>query len=76
MPAPVVGFLLSPAGQALVGGILAEAPALAGRLLAIWHKQGLVQSDEIAKFISGWADAGSFYAAPQPMVGATGGGTK
>lgn len=65
MPAPaVVGFLLSPTGQALIGGIISEAPELVGKLLGIWHKQGAVSTQEIATFLAGWVPSSSFYQEP------------
>lgn len=66
MAAPIVAFLTTPGGQALVGAILAEAPELVGKLLGIWHKQGLVSAEEIAEFLAGWKPSSSFYQEPNP----------
>ena len=66
MPAPALAFLMTPQGQALLGAILSEAPALVGKLFAIWSKKGIVSAEEIAEFLASYKPPDTFYAEPQP----------
>ena len=53
---------MNPALVNLLILILAESPKLAVQLMAIWHKQGKVTTEEIAAFIAEkWPDAESFF---------------
>lgn len=63
----MIAFLGTPAGQAMIGALMTEAPALFGKLLGIWHKQGLVSAEEIAGFISSYKPPESFYTTPAPV---------
>ena len=70
MTAPLA-FLATPAGQALLAGLMEEAPRLFGKILGIWGKNGEVSPDEIASFIAGYKPSATFYSdgAPTPAGG-------
>lgn len=79
MTAPALVFLTSPAGQALLTGLMEEAPRFFGKVLGIWGKEGTVSPEEVATFISGYKPSGTFYPTGTPTgtyTGAiTGGGS-
>lgn len=62
MAAPVLAFLATPAGQAMLGALMTEAPALFGKILAIWGKSGAVSAEEIAAFLASYKPPDVIYA--------------
>lgn len=69
MPAPVLAFFATPAGQALLIGLMTEAPAFFGKILGIWGKQGSVSAEEVAAFIVGYKPPDTFYEDPPVVPG-------
>lgn len=68
MVAPVIAFLGTPAGQAMLGALMTEAPALFGKLLGIWGKQGAISAEEIAAFIVSYRPPETFYDEPKVVA--------
>lgn len=60
MSAPLA-FLATPAGQALLAGLMEEAPKLFGKVLGIWGKSGAVSAEEIARFVADYKPSSTFY---------------
>ncbi len=74
MSAPLA-FLATPAGQALLAGLMEEAPKLFGKVLGIWGKSGAVSAEEIARFVADYKPSSTFYGGPSSYTGATGSGS-
>ena len=72
MSAAPLAFLATPAGQALLTGLMEEAPKLFGEVLGIWGKSGEVSAEEIATFIAGYKPSGTFYPSGSPASSQSG----
>jgi len=61
MPVPALAFLGTPAGQALLGALIVEAPKVFGKVVAILAKDGKITPEEIVQYAASWQEAADFY---------------
>ncbi len=67
MAAPILAFFATPAGQALLGSLIVEAPKAFGKVIAILANKGHISPEEIVEYAASWQDAADFYQkGPQP----------